>query len=64
MGSRTDPAVGCRRSVGTRHDRLERLRTTFRWKADGRRLVCDLLREAVDGLVGEDPPAGWRAVSR
>jgi hypothetical protein len=39
-----------------------------------RRLVCDLieeygrhtghadlLREAVDGLVGEDPPAGWRA---
>lgn len=21
----------------------------------------DLLREAVDGLVGEDPPAGWRA---
>ena len=39
-----------------------------------RRLVCDLieeygrhtghadlLREAVDGLVGEDPPGGWRA---
>jgi hypothetical protein len=39
-----------------------------------RRLVCDmieeygrhtghadLLREAVDGLTGEDPPAGWRA---
>jgi hypothetical protein len=38
-----------------------------------RRLVCDLieeygrhtghadlLREAVDGLAGEDPPAGWR----
>jgi hypothetical protein len=38
-----------------------------------RRLVCDLieeygrhtghadlLREAVDGVVGEDPPAGWR----
>jgi uncharacterized damage-inducible protein DinB len=22
---------------------------------------ADLLREAVDGLVGEDPPAGWRA---
>jgi hypothetical protein len=21
---------------------------------------ADLLREAVDGLVGEDPPAGWR----
>ena len=20
---------------------------------------ADLLREAVDGLVGEDPPAGW-----
>jgi hypothetical protein len=41
-----------------------------------RRLVCDLieeygrhtghadlLREAVDGLVGEDPPAGWRVNS-
>ncbi|WP_285505308.1 DUF664 domain-containing protein [Actinokineospora sp. NBRC 105648] len=41
-----------------------------------RRLVCDLveeygrhtghadlLREAVDGRVGEDPPAGWRAKS-
>jgi hypothetical protein len=39
-----------------------------------RRLICDLieeygrhtghadlLREAVDGLVGEDPPSGWRA---
>lgn len=43
-------------------------------RASLRRLVCDLieeygrhtghadlLREAVDGLVGEDPPAGWRA---
>jgi hypothetical protein len=42
-----------------------------------RRLVCDLieeygrhtghadlLREAVDGRVGEDPPDGWRAVSQ
>ncbi len=42
-------------------------------KASLRRLVCDLieeygrhtghadlLRENVDGLVGEDPPAGWR----
>jgi hypothetical protein len=41
-----------------------------------RRLVCDLIeeygrhtghadliREAVDGRVGEDPPAGWRPVS-
>jgi Protein of unknown function (DUF664) len=24
---------------------------------------ADLLREAVDGLVGEDPPAGWRPSS-
>ena len=24
---------------------------------------ADLLREAVDGLVGEDPPAGWRRAS-
>jgi len=44
--------------------------------ANLRRLVCDmieeygrhtghadLLREAVDGRVGEDPPAGWRPVS-
>ena len=23
---------------------------------------ADLLREAVDGVVGEDPPAGWRAM--
>jgi len=42
-----------------------------------RRLVCDLieeygrhtghadlLRESVDGLVGEDPPRGWQPVSR
>jgi hypothetical protein len=46
-------------------------------RASLRRLLCDLieeygrhtghadlLREAVDGLVGEDPPAGWRARSR
>jgi hypothetical protein len=44
--------------------------------ANLRRLLCDLieeygrhtghadlLREAVDGLVGEDPPAGWRPSS-
>ncbi|MBV1851297.1 mycothiol transferase [Catellatospora tritici] len=45
-------------------------------RASLRRLVCDmieeygrhtgqadLIREAVDGRVGEDPPAGWRARS-
>ena len=45
-------------------------------RANLRRLVCDLieeygrhtghadlLREAVDGRVGEDPPPGWRPVS-
>jgi hypothetical protein len=45
-------------------------------EANLRRLICDLveeygrhtghadlLREAVDGRVGEDPPAGWRPVS-
>ena len=45
--------------------------------ANLRRLLCDLieeygrhtghadlLREAVDGRVGEDPPPGWRPVSR
>lgn len=45
-------------------------------QANVRRLVCDmieeygrhtghadLLREAVDGVVGEDPPAGWRPVT-
>jgi hypothetical protein len=26
-------------------------------------LVGALLREAVDGRVGEDPPPGWRAIS-
>lgn len=25
---------------------------------------ADLIREAVDGLVGEDPPGGWHAVPR
>ncbi|HYJ68102.1 MAG TPA: DUF664 domain-containing protein [Nocardioidaceae bacterium] len=52
---------------------LDRLRTTFRWKVE-RRLLCDLieeygrhtghadlLREAVDGRVGEDPPSDWRS---
>ena len=24
---------------------------------------ADLLREAIDGLTGEDPPSGWRAKS-
>jgi hypothetical protein len=24
---------------------------------------ADLLREAVDGVTGEDPPAGWRPLS-
>ena len=46
-------------------------------QASLRRLVCDLieeygrhtghadlLREAVDGRVGEDPPAGWRPKAR
>jgi hypothetical protein len=45
-------------------------------RASLRRLLCDLieeygrhtghadlLREAVDGRVGEDPPPGWRPVS-
>ena len=54
---------------------LDRQRTTFRWKADDR-LLCDLieeygrhtghadlLREAVDGRVGEAPPPGWRPSS-
>jgi len=27
----------------------------------GRHTGQDLLREAVGGLVGEDPPAGWHA---
>ena len=32
---------------------IERQRATFQWHAD-------LLREAVDGRVGEDPPVGWQ----
>jgi hypothetical protein len=55
-------------------DQLVHVSGTDGRHASLRRLVCDLieeygrhtghadlLREAVDGLVGEDPPAGWRA---
>ena len=40
---------------------LERQRATFRWKADGLDDAghADLLREAVDGRIGEDPPGDW-----
>ncbi|HEU5269828.1 MAG TPA: DUF664 domain-containing protein [Jatrophihabitans sp.] len=54
-------------------DQLVHLATEDGEHASLRRLVCDLieeygrhtgqadlLREAVDGLVGEDPPPGWR----
>ncbi|HET9771992.1 MAG TPA: DUF664 domain-containing protein [Acidimicrobiia bacterium] len=54
-------------------DQLVHLSAPDGRRAGLRRLVCDLieeygrhtghadlLREAVDGLVGEDPPAGWR----
>jgi hypothetical protein len=54
-------------------DQLVHLSTPEGQHAGLRRLVCDLieeygrhtghadlLREAVDGLVGEDPPPGWR----
>ncbi len=54
-------------------DQLVHVSSTDGRQASLRRLVCDLieeygrhtghadlLREAVDGLVGEDPPAGWR----
>jgi hypothetical protein len=54
-------------------DQLVHLSTADGQRASLRRLVCDLveeygrhtghadlLREAVDGRVGEDPPAGWR----
>jgi len=57
-------------------DRLVHLAWPDGRHASLRRLVCDLieeygrhtghadlLREAVDGLVGEDPPAGWRPTS-
>jgi hypothetical protein len=55
-------------------DRLVHVSAPDGHRASLRRLLCDLieeygrhtgnadlLREAVDGLVGEDPPAGWRA---
>ena len=55
-------------------DQLVHAATAEGEHASLRRLVCDLLeeygrhtghadllREAVDGRVGEDPPAGWRA---
>jgi hypothetical protein len=54
-------------------DRLAHVSAPDGRHASVRRLLCDLieeygrhtghadlLREAVDGLVGEDPPAGWR----
>jgi hypothetical protein len=54
-------------------DQLVHLRAADGRRASLRRLVCDLieeygrhtghadlLREAVDGRVGEDPPGGWR----
>jgi hypothetical protein len=57
-------------------DQLVHLATPDGRHASLRRLVCDLieeygrhtghadlLREAVDGVVGEDPPAGWHPVS-
>jgi hypothetical protein len=57
-------------------DRLVQLTWPDGSRANLRRLVCDLieeygrhtghadlLREAVDGRVGEDPPDGWRPVS-
>jgi hypothetical protein len=56
-------------------DQLVHLSTPDGRHASLRRLLCDLieeygrhtghadlLREAVDGRVGEDPPAGWRPV--
>jgi hypothetical protein len=55
-------------------DRLAHVSAPDGHRVSLRRLLCDLieeygrhtghadlLREAVDGLVGEDPPAGWRA---
>jgi hypothetical protein len=57
-------------------DQLVHLEWPGRGRFSLRRLVCDmieeygrhtghadLLREAVDGRVGEDPPSGWRPVS-
>ncbi len=57
-------------------DRLVHLSAPDGRQASLRRLICDLieeygrhtghadlLREAVDGRVGEDPPPGWRAES-
>ncbi|GLH96301.1 mycothiol transferase [Phytohabitans aurantiacus] len=57
-------------------DQLVHVHTPDGQHANLRRLVCDLieeygrhtghadlLREAVDGLVGEDPPAGWQPKS-
>ena len=57
-------------------DQLVHLSAPDGRRASLRRLLCDLieeygrhtghadlLREAVDGRVGEDPPAGWRALA-
>jgi hypothetical protein len=61
---------------GAGPEQLVHMATRDGRRASLRRLLCDLieeygrhtghadlLREAVDGRVGEDPPAGWRPVS-
>ena len=68
-------AGGCTRSLGGL-DQLVDVSSEDGEHANLRRLLCDLieeygrhtghadlLREAVDGRVGEDPPPGWRPVS-
>jgi hypothetical protein len=46
-----------------RHASLRRLLCDFIEEYGRHTGHADLLREAVDGRVGEDPPAGWRPVS-
>ena len=46
-----------------RHASLRRL-VSDRIEEYGRHIGhADLLREAVDGVTGEDPPAGWHATA-
>ena len=57
--------------MGTSHCRLRGVLADDAALADGDLIEeygrhtghADLIREAVDGRVGEDPPAGWSAAS-
>jgi hypothetical protein len=61
---RTAALISAWRSAGMgKHASLRRLLTDFIEEYGRHAGHADLLREAVDGLTGEDPPAEWRPKS-